>query len=169
MNKEFSLDSLKKAIKQRKIDKEEKIQARFEAVAKNYQQAIKNLIKKIYDFAQQIEEFEVTVEDESEIFTSPAYPGMTTKINSYRLKITLEEDFLMFDPSGKAITSALGQIEIIASKPVSFMIEKILYLVRDPRNPSGAYWGYRSIENLGGGLLPFSKEALAKLLHEIFA
>jgi hypothetical protein len=169
MSKEFSIDTLKKAIKQRKIDKEEKIQARFEAVAKNYEQAIQNLIKKIHEFTIQIEEFEVELEDETEIFTSPAYPGLTAKIKAQRLKITLEEDFLMFDPSGKAITSALGQIEIIASKPISFMIEKVLYLVRDPNNPAGAYWGYRSIENLGGGLLPFSKEALLKLLHEIFA
>ena len=109
------------------------------------------------------------LEDEKEIFTSPAFPGLQCEINDQRLKIMLEEDFLVFDPSGKALTSALGQIQIQASKPITFMIEKILYLIHDPRKPGGAYWGYRSIENLGGNLVPFSKEALLKLLHEVFA
>jgi len=72
------------------------------------------------------------------------------------------------DPTTKALLSAMGQVEIAASRPIPFMVEKILYLIPDDGG-AGARCGYRSIDNLGGPLAPFGRQDLLRLLHAVFA
>ncbi|OGL46204.1 MAG: hypothetical protein A2161_03720 [Candidatus Schekmanbacteria bacterium RBG_13_48_7] len=169
MDEKLSINSLRDALKKRKVEKGADEKLRFEAFAKRYEKAVHHLINQINKYADQIPEFTVTREDETEIFTSPAFPGYELEIKDQRLKITLDEDFLLFDPTAKALTSALGQVKIISSKPIPFLIENILYLIYDPRNPKNLTWGYRSIENFGGKLIILTEETLLKLFHAVFA
>ena len=47
------------------------------------------------------------------------------------------------------------------------MMEKVLYLMGD--EDSRNRWGYRSVDNLGGGLTPFGKDDFMKMLQAVFA
>jgi hypothetical protein len=111
----------------------------------------------------------VALEEEKEIFTSPAFPGRELEIADQRLRISLDEDFLLFDPTATALACALGQVEILASRPLPYLVDKALYLIHDPRDQTRFVWGYRSMENLGKSLLRFDEAALLKMLHTVFA
>ncbi len=169
MDEKYTLESLRQAIGKRHIDKEAEKQARFEKVAHRYEQAVHALMEGIRAVVEQIPDFEVSREDETEVFTSPAFQGHEMEIQQKRLRITLGDDFILFDPTARAIVSAHGQVEIVASRPISYMIEKVLYLVDDPSRPEGAYWGYRSVEDMSGHPVRFTKESLIKLLHQVFS
>ena len=166
--KKITIESLRKAIHKRAEEEEGDKGAKFEAVARRYERAVQKLIQEILTVVEQVPEFEIDLEDETEKFTSPAYPGQEIEIKDRKLKISLGEDFLLFDPSAKALAAALGQVEIIASKPIPFMIEKSLYLIPHQNDPQKVYWCYRAIENLGSKPILFTQEQLLKLLHTIF-
>ena len=89
-------------------------------------------------------------------------------IEDHRIRITRGDEMLLFDPTAGAHLSALGQREVQASRPIPFMIEKVLYLEggRKGKEPS---WGYRSIENLGSKLTPFSQQTLLRMIKCVFA
>ena len=170
MNDEFSIESLRKAITAKKSVVEENTkEQQFQNLALRYEQALQQLIMQIKKVVDQIPEFAVTLEEEKEIFSSPAFPGLKKEIRDQRLRISLSENFILFDPSGEGLLSAMGQIEIKSSRPIPYMIEKILYLIPDSTQSNKMYWGYRSIENLSGAMIPFTQKALLKLLHTVFA
>jgi len=169
MSEQYTLESLKNAIGKRQVDDESVEEERFERVAQRYEQSVHALIDGIKKIVDQIPDFEVSLEDETEVFTTPAYPGYKREIEQRRLRVALDEDFVLFDPTARAFVSAHGQVEIVASKPLTYMIEKVLYLVDDPQKPNGLYWGYRSVENLSGQPVRFTKEGLLRLLHTVFA
>jgi hypothetical protein len=75
---------------------------------------------------------------------------------------------LLFDPTGKTLMSALGQIEVEASHPLPMMIDKTLYLI-PKRDGTGALWGYRSVSDMSGPLTPFTQETLLEMLKAVFA
>jgi len=168
MANDFSIEGLRAAMRKDDAEQTTVDDARFEAMARRYESAVRALIGDIHKVVKQIPEFRVKLEDEVETFTSPAFPGKSMSIRDQRLRITHGEHVLLFDPTAKALLSALGQIEVEASRPIPFMIEKILYL--NPESGSGkARWGYRSIENLGGPLAPFNQQVLLRMLHSVFA
>ena len=166
MTETLSIESLRAAIKKTDDHDETEQAERFELMARRFEMAVGRLVQQIQKTVNQVPELEVNLEDEIETFTAPGFPDRSLDIHDQRLRITHGEDFLLFDPTAKALLSAMGQVEIAASRPISFMVEKILYLIPDG---AGARWGYRSIDNLGGPLAPFGQQDLLKLLHAVFA
>lgn len=168
MAEQLSIDSLRAAIRGAEEDEGAEEQARFEAMARRFEAAVRQLIADIHTVVRQVPELKVSLEDEVETFTSPAFPGRSLDIRDQRLRITHGEDVLLFDPTAKALLSAMGQIEVVASRPIPFMIERILYLIHE-RGASRPRWGYRSVENFGERLLPFNQQVLLRMLHAVFA
>jgi len=165
----LTIDGLRAAIKKTGDDDGEAAQAeRFELMARRFEKAVAVLVRQIRTVVEQVPELECAFEDEVETFTAPGFPDHSLDIHDQRLRITHGEDFLLFDPTAKALLSAMGQVEIAASRPIPFMVEKILYLIPDDGG-SGARWGYRSVDNLGGPLVSFGQQDLLKLLHAVFA
>lgn len=166
MTENLTIDSLRAAIKSTggRDDTEER--ERFELQARRFELAVARLVEQIRTIVDQVPELESEFEDEVETFTAPGFPGRSLEIHDQRLRIIHGEDFLLFDPTAKALLSAMGQVEIAASRPIRFMVEKILYLIPEG---SGARWGYRSVDDLGGPLKPFGRQDLLKLLHAVFA
>lgn len=162
----LTIDGLRAAIKHTGDTGEAEQAERFELMARRFEMAVARLVRQIQKLVEQVPEFETTLEDEVEIFTAPGFPDRSLEIHDQRLRITHDEDFLLFDPTAKALLSAMGQVEIAASRPIPFMVEKILYLIPDG---TGAKWGYRSVDNMGGPLVPFGQQDLLKLLHAVFA
>lgn len=166
MTETLSIESLRAAIT-KTDDRDETEQAeRFELMARRFEMAVGRLVGQIRKTVEQVPELSVELEDEIETFTAPGFPDRSLDIHDQRLRITHGEDFLLFDPTAKALLSAMGQVEIAASRPIPFMVEKILYLIPEG---AGARWGYRSIDDLGGPLAPFGQQDLLKLLHAVFA
>lgn len=165
---EFSIDALRAALQGSDSAQTSPEDERFEALARRFERAVARLVEDINKVVQQIPELDVVLEDEVETFTSPAFPGKEIDIRDQRVRISRGEDMLLFDPTAKALLSAMGQIEIEATRPLSFMIEKVLYLIPD-RTGQRARWGFRSIENLGGPLAPFTQQVLLRMLHCVFA
>jgi hypothetical protein len=168
MSDQLTIDSLRAAIKKTEDSREAEEAQRFELMARRFETAVSRLMQQIRQVVDQVPELEVSFEDEVETFTAPGFPDRSLDIHDQRLRITHGEDFLLFDPTAKALLSAMGQVEIAASRPISFMVEKILYLIPEG-NGGGARWGYRSIENMGGPLASFGRQDLLKLLHAVFA
>ncbi len=168
MPEPLTIDSLRAAIQRTESTGASADDARFEALARRFERAVKQLVDEVYGIVTQIPELTTALEDEIEIFTSPAFPGKELQIHDQRLRITHGDDVLLFDPTAKALLSALGQIEVQASRPLSFMVEKVLYLI-PARGGDGARWGYRSVENLGGPLAPFTQQVLLRMLHAVFS
>jgi len=168
MAETFSIDSLRAAIRDAGAPDSGPEDARFEALARRYERAVQHLVAEIHGLVTQVPELNVVLEDEIEVFTTPAFAGKSLEIRDQRLRITRGEDMLLFDPTAKALLSALGQIEIEATRPLPFMVERILFLVPS-RSGKPARWGYRSIDNLGGPLAPFTQQVLLRMLHTVFA
>jgi hypothetical protein len=166
MTEDLTIESLRAAIKGtgHRDDAEER--ERFELQARRFELAVGRLVDQIRSIVDQVPELATDLEDEVEIFTAPGFPGRSLEIHDQRLRITHGENFLLFDPTAKALLSAMGQVEIAASRPIPFMVEKILYLIPEGR---GARWGYRSVDDLGGPLKLFGRQDLLKLLHAVFA
>jgi hypothetical protein len=163
---ELTIESLRAAIKKTDDGVETEQAERFELMARRFETAVGQLVRQIKTLVDQVPELETELEDEIETFTAPGFPGRSLEIRDERLRITHGEDFLLFDPTAKGLLSAMGQVEIAASRPIPFMVEKILYLIPEG---SRARWGYRSVDNLGGPLVPFGRQDLLKMLHEVFA
>jgi hypothetical protein len=166
MTTEITIDSLRAAIKKTEDGTDTEREERFELMARRFEMAVGRLVAQIRSVVDKIPELETTLEDEVEVFTAPGFPNRSLEIHDQRLRITHGEDFLLFDPTAKALLSAMGQVEIAASRPIPFLVEKVLYLIPEG---AGARWGYRSIENMGGPLVPFGQQDLLKLLHAVFA
>jgi len=169
MADEVSIESLRTAIRNRGAEADSGEAARLEALARGYEACVRDLVTELVTVARQIPDLTVAVEDETEEFTSPAFPGRGVPIESQRVRITLHEDFLLFDPTAEALASALGQVKISASRPIPFLIERTLYLIR-PRSPQQKpYWALRSVENPLQFGTPFDRDALLRMLHAVFA
>ena len=168
MDTKLSIDSLRAALKKTDESGPDSEEARFEAMARRYEQAVQKLVSDTHNLVKQIPELTCTLEDEVETFTSPAFPGRSREIHDQRVRITRGEDMLLFDPTATALLSALGQIEIQATRPLPFLIEKVLYLI-PTRSEGKARWGYRSVANLDGPVSPFDQDTLLRLLHCVFA
>jgi hypothetical protein len=166
MTDKLTIDSLRAAIKETRNDDDIRQNERFELMARRFEMAVRHLVEQIRKMVDQVPELAIEFEDEVETFTAPGFPGKTIEIHDQRLRITHGEDFILFDPTAKALLSAMGQVEIAASKPIPFMVENILYLIPGGK---GARWGYRSIDDLGGPLKPFGQQDLLRLLHTVFA
>lgn len=167
MTESLNINSLRAAIQKSGTSEGAADDARFEALARRFEGAVRQLVESIHGVVRQIPELEVVREDEVEVFTSPAFPGKEMRIHDQRLRIIMGEDMLLFDPTARALMSALGQIEVEATRPLPFMIEKVLYLIPS-RGGQKARWGYRSVENLGGPLAPFTEKVLLRMLHSVF-
>jgi len=164
---ELTIDSLRAAIRQTDSTEAAADEERFQALAQRFEQAVRSLVREIHRVVTQVPELTVVLEDEVEQFTSPAFPGKQREIHDQRLRISHGDDVLLFDPTAKALMSALGQVEVEASRPLPFMVEKILYLIPS-RGSDKARWGFRSVENLGGPLVPFTQQVLLRMLHCVF-
>ena len=168
MSEELSISSLRTAILKAGAELPETEEMEFEKTARRFERALAHLVDDIKNVVDQIPELKVTLEDEYEVFTTPAFPGRTLKIHDQRLRITRGSDLLLFDPTGKTLMSALGQIEIEASRPLPMMIDKTLYLTQK-RDGSGAVWSFRSVSDMSGPLAPFTPQVLLHMLHAVFA
>ncbi len=168
MAQEISIESLRAAIRRKDTGREAAGAAAFEAMARRFERAVEHLISQIAAVVGEIPELDVALEDEREVFTSPAFPDRSVEISSRRARITRGEDMLLFDPTAKALLSALGQVEIEATRPIPFLVEKVLYLIPD-RSGGPARWGFRSVRDLGGPLAPFTRSALLEMLAAVFA
>jgi len=170
MSEKISIGSLRDAIKSRRTPIEaDDLGQRFEKKAKKFEQAVAHFNRQVEKVIRQLPELSIDLEDEEEVFTSPAYPGMSQTIHDQILKITLDDDYLIFDPTGRSYSTTLGQIQIQASKPLPMLVEKILYLVENPRKPQSLFWGYRSVEDFGQKIYPFNQQILLSILKEVFA
>lgn len=164
------VESLRAAIRGRGGSAEPADEAtRFEALARSYEKAVQQLQAEIAATVKQVGDLKLSLEDEVESFTSPAFPGRTLKIHSQRLRITLGDDFLLFDPNPGAMASAMGQMKIEASRPIPFLIEKGIILIRSREASEPPYWAYRSSDDLTKFALPFSRTVLLRILHAVFA
>jgi hypothetical protein len=168
MSEALNVHSLRQAILQRDKRMPTNDEQLFEQAGRRYERAVERLVHDIRAVIDQIPELSVSLEDEVELFSTPAFPGRTMTISDQRLRIARGENFLLFDPTAQAFLSALGQIEIQASRPISFMIERVLYLIPDP-DASGARWGYRAADDMAGPLSPFNQDALLRMLQAVFA
>lgn len=164
-----SIESLRAAIRGRGSAGTADEASRFEALARSYERAVALLIAEAAGVVKQVGDLSLRVEDEVETFTSPAFPGRSTKINCQRLRVTLGDDFLLFDPSAGAMASAMGQVKLEASRPIPFLIEKGIYLIRSREDSEPPYWAYRSSDDLTKFALPFSRNVLVRILHAVFA
>ncbi|MFN7974805.1 MAG: hypothetical protein U0166_21050 [Acidobacteriota bacterium] len=168
MDDDLSLDSLRNAIRTKRARASTDADEQFGALARRFESAVQDLVALICKVAESIPELSVTLEDETETFTSPAFPGKEVDIEDQRVHIRLDEDYLLFDPTAQAHFTTHGQVEVRSSRPIPFLIEKTLYLL--PEGTVGSpRWGYRSISNLGGGLTPFDGRALVAMLKAVFA
>jgi hypothetical protein len=161
-----SLDDLRDAIRRRGQSDTSSEEKRFEALAREYEKAVAQLGAQIQEVVAAVPELKLTTEDEKEPFTSPAFPGRTVEIRDQRVRITRAEDYLLFDPTAGALSSAIGQIKLSYSRPIPFLMEKTLYLVR---GPEGSWWGYRSAEDPSKFALPFTTRTLVRMLRAVFA
>ncbi len=168
MAEELTVDGLRAAIRRGGGTGATPDDARFEMLGRRYERAVQQLIKQIHQVVARVPELEVVLEDEVEEFTSPAFPGKTMEIHDQRLRLTCGDEMLLFDPTARALLSALGQVEIESTRPIPFMIERVLYLIPD-RDGRSARWGYRSAANVAGPLAPFGEQDLLRLLHAVFA
>ena len=168
MAEELNIHSLRQAIIERDRRLPATDQQLFEQAGRRFERAVHRLVADIRTVVDQIPELKVTLEDEVEIFSSPAFPGRTMTISDQRLRIVRGDSMLLFDPTAKALLSALGQIEIEATRPIPFMIDRVLYLIQG-RESDGARWGYRAADDASGPLAPFNQEALLRTLQAVFA
>src|SRR5262245_13498731 len=169
MTDDVSIESLREAIRNRDLHRKSDDEDRLHALARGYEESIRALVTDIVVVVKQVGDLTVSVEDEAEDFTSPAFPGRCVPIRSQKVRITLREDFLLFDPAAEALASALGQVKISASRTIPFLIERTLYLIR-PRSPAERpFWAFRSIEDPLRFAIPFDKAALVRMLHAVFA
>lgn len=168
MTETISVHSLRQAI----LERDRKLPATdeqlFERAGRRFERAVQRLVQDITAVVEQIPELKFIFEDEVEIFSTPAFPGRTMTISDQRIRITRGDNMLLFDPTAKAILSALGQIEIEATRPIPFMIERVLYLIPS-RDGSSARWGFRAADDAAGPLSPFDQNALLRLLQAVFA
>lgn len=168
MDEEVTVSALRSAILKSEAQLPEPDEMQFEKTARRFERAVAQLVADIKKVVDQIPELKVTLEDEVEVFSSPAFPGRSLQIRDQRLRITRGSNMLLFDPTGKTLLSALGQIEIVASHPIPFILDRTLYLI--PRQDGGgAHWGYRSASDMGGPLSPFTPQALLMMLKAVFA
>lgn len=164
---QLSVDSLRAALQRSGGGQGDPADVRFEALARRYERAVRTLVHQIHGLVKQIPELDAVLEDEVETFTSPAFPDRQLEIRDQRLRISRGDDLLLFDPTARALMSALGQVDVEASAPIPFMVERILYLI--PGNAgTKARWGFRSVENLGGPLAPFTEQVLLRMLRCVF-
>lgn len=167
MANDDSLDALRDAIRRRgQVDTAPEVK-RFESLAREYEAAVAQLVAGIREVVDGVPELTLATEDEKEAFTSPAFPGRSVEIRDQRVRITRGEDFLLFDPTAGALASAVGQVRVSSSKPIPFLMERTLYLVRG--GPDGTWWGYRSAEDPRPFALPFTPKTLVRMLHAVFA
>jgi hypothetical protein len=167
MPKDDSLDDLRDAIRRRGQTSTASEEKRFESLAREYEAAVAQLVAHIKEVVSAVPELTVALEDEKEAFTSPAFPGRSLEIRDQRVRITRGEDYLLFDPTAGALASAMGQIRLSYSRPIPFLMEKTLYLVRG--GPDGSWWGYRSAEDPARFALPFTPKSLVRMLRAVFA
>lgn len=146
---EDPLDALRAAIRRRGQHDSASEEERFSALARNYEKAARGLVLMAQEVAARVPELTLTLEDEEETFTSPAFPGRETPVRSQRIKIGLGGDFLILDPTAAALGGAIGQVQVTSSRPIPFLIEKTIYLIRsrDAQEREATYWGYRSAED----------------------
>jgi hypothetical protein len=163
-----SISSLRSAILKADAMLPQTEEMEFEKTARRFERAVAQLVRDITNVLEQVPELKVALEDEYEVFTSPAFPGRSLKIHDQRVRITRGSNMLLFDPTGKTLMSALGQIEVEASHPLPMMIDKTLYLI-PKHDGSGALWGYRSVSDMGGPLTPFTQDTLLQMLQAVFA
>jgi hypothetical protein len=162
-----SLDGLRDAIRRRGETSTATEEQRFQALAREYEVAVASLVASIREVASAVPELTFATEDEKEAFTSPAFPGRSLEIKDQRARLTRGEDFLLFDPTAGALASAMGQVRLSSSRPIPFLMERALYLVRG--GPEGSWWGYRSAEDPSQFALPFTRKALVRMLRAVFA
>jgi hypothetical protein len=161
------LQALRAAIRSRgQVDTSSEEQ-RFKSLAREYEEAVRKLVAQISEVVSAVPELKVALEDEKEPFTSPAFPGRSVDIRDQRVRITRGDDFLLFDPTAGALASAVGQVRLSSSRPIPFLMEKTLYLVRG--GPQGTWWGYRSAEDPRQFALPFTTPSLVRMLHAVFS
>ena len=168
MSDELTIKSLRSAILKSGAQLPETDEMQFEKTARRFERAVVQLVTDIQKVVDEIPELKVALEDEYEVFTSPAFPNRSLKIHDQRVRITRSSNMLLFDPTGKTLMSALGQIEIEASHPLPMMVDKSLYLI-PKRDGSGAMWGFRSVSDMGGPLAPFTPPVLLAMLQAVFA
>src|SRR5436190_11007836 len=125
-----TLQALRAAIRSRgQVDTASEEQ-RFKFLAREYEEAVRKLVAQITEVVSAVPELKVALEDEKEPFTSPAFPGRSVDIRDQRVRITRGDDFMLFDPTAGALASAVGQVRLSSSRPIPFLMEKTLYLVR---------------------------------------
>lgn len=168
MADDLSIDSLRGAIRRRRTAADGATSAGLEATARRFEAAVAQLTRELLAIVDELPELEVTLEDEVEAFTSPAHPGESVTVRDQRICITGGEDFLLFDPTSKAHFTTVGQVDVRSSRPIPFLMEKTLYLSEAPGSERFV-WGFRSLENLGGGLTPFDRQSFLRMLGAVFA
>jgi hypothetical protein len=167
MAEAISIDALRSALQAKDTPQEVDEDQRFELAVRRYEESVRELVEEISTVVGQIPELSLTLEDEVETFTSPAFPGKTKAVQGQRVRIASAENWVLFDPSAKAFLQAVGHVEVQASRPLPFMVERVLYLTPD-RKGLKARWTYPSVENLGRQPVPFTQETLLRLLHCVF-
>jgi hypothetical protein len=168
MTEQLTVHTLRQEILQKQAEFEAPDEMQFEQTGRRFERAVRQLVDNIKKIVEQVPELKYVLEDEIEVFTTPAFPGRSMEIHDQRLRIVRGDRMLLFDPTAKALLSALGQIDVEATTPIPFMVDQVLYLI-----PGGdgkpARWGYRSVHNMSGPLAPFTQNDLLRMLQAVFA
>lgn len=167
MAEAISIHALRSALRSKDTPQSADEDQRFELAVRRYEESVRELVQEISAVVEQIPELSLTLEDEVETFTSPAFPGKTRAVKGQQVRIASSDNWVLFDPSAKGFLQAVGHVEVEASRPLPFMVERVLYLTPERRS-SKARWTYPSVENLGGQPVPFTQETLLRLLHCVF-
>lgn len=168
MTEKLTVHSLRQEILRKQAEFEAPDEMQFEQTARRFERAVRQLVGDIQKLVDQVPELKYVLEDEIEVFTTPAFPGRSMKIHDQRLRIVRGDRMLLFDPTAKALLSALGQIDVEATRPIPFMVDQVLYLIPGHGGKT-ARWGYRSVDNMAGPLTPFTQNDLLRMLHAVFA
>jgi hypothetical protein len=168
MPEDLTIDSLRQAILRTQADVEASDEEQFELTARRFERAVKQLVDDIQHIVKQVPELSCVLEDEVEVFTTPAFPGRSMEIHDQRLRVVRGGRMLLFDPTAKALLSALGQMDVESTTPIPFMVEQVLYLIPSSDGKT-ARWGYRSVDNMGGPLALFTPDDLLRMLQVVFA
>jgi len=168
MTEKLTVHSLRQEILRKQAEFEAPDEMQFERTGRRFERAVRRLVGDIQKVVDQVPELKYVLEDEVEVFTTPAFPGRSMAIRDQRLRIVRGDRMLLFDPTAKALLSALGQIDVEATSPIPFMVDQVLYLIpsHDEKSPR---WGYRSVDNMAGPLAPFTQNDLLRMLHAVFA
>ena len=91
MTEQLTIHSLRQEILRKQAEFEAPDEMQFEQTARRFERAVKQLVGNIREIVEQVPELKYVLEDEIEVFTTPAFPGRSMEIHDQRLADVLAD------------------------------------------------------------------------------